>query len=232
MTTRIRAGRAVVISEEAEGVQPASLRGCRAFVLVTESHPTPGHKDSRVPVKLFEVQPDEPDTFLVKPCVLKAACAGCWKEPTAAAPHKRCSKCFGPQYCNAACQLADWGRHKKECKLLAKVRDEGEVAGSLPPGPGGAPVSTANFPGGPWRRTLETAAMSTEGFPCYLTAHRNQRFRPALSLLGPHTYPGTGAIEPAMLPLLREAVPEDVETYYKRSVPNHWPPVTCLGLIG
>ena len=30
----------------------------------------------------------------------------------------KCSKCRRARYCSAACQLADWPRHKKACKHM------------------------------------------------------------------------------------------------------------------
>ena len=39
---------------------------------------------------------------------------------------KKCSVCLAVRYCSAACQKADWRRHKGECQPAAAVADAAE----------------------------------------------------------------------------------------------------------
>jgi hypothetical protein len=48
------------------------------------------------------------------------ACTGCMSSSEAGMPQgKRCRGCRTVRFCGAACQAADWARHKRACRLLA-----------------------------------------------------------------------------------------------------------------
>lgn len=57
---------------------------------------------------------------------LAGSCAGCQREDTAVdeGALKRCARCKLTRVCGAACQRADWGRHKVACGMIYSVTFE------------------------------------------------------------------------------------------------------------
>lgn len=54
--------------------------------------------------------------------MVKEACIECGKEPEEGEQLLVCSACHGDVYCSAACQRADWKRHKAICKAARAAR--------------------------------------------------------------------------------------------------------------
>ena len=50
------------------------------------------------------------------PVMVVNQCAVCGKEDT-----KACSRCKVTAYCGKSCQIADWPRHKAQCKARSQV---------------------------------------------------------------------------------------------------------------
>lgn len=67
--------------------------------------------------KSFGVSTDGQGFIICRGCNNKLEEGGVFKG-------KRCSGCKKVTYCNEKCQKDDWRRHKKECKLIAKKREE------------------------------------------------------------------------------------------------------------
>ena len=168
--TALRAGTAVLCT----GLTDASLRGARAWVVPTESQPSPSWSSERVSLRLADPPPErQTHPFVaVRASALVACCAGCWAAEAKGTQLKTCAQCHGPRYCGAVCQTADWkARHKQECKTLRQVRETESVPASA-----AAPATPAGMR--PWPITLETPGMLRGIFPCYLTAHPEQWFLP------------------------------------------------------